>query len=120
MSLFELGYQYIVFLSFEVQFEKILERENKMSIISSYRNEYWIIPTNLNQENLLLIVDELLNGFSRSLMIDCETIELRVESGINDQSTMKKLAFNRSTKAGIDCSSKNFFFMFKAGLSQRF
>lgn len=91
MSLFELGYQYIVFLSFEVQFEKILERENKMSIISSYRNEYWIIPTNLNQENLLLIVDELLNGFSRSLMIDCETIELRVESGINDQSTMKNL-----------------------------
>ena len=83
MGLFELGFQYIIFLTFEVEFCKILDRSNKMSILSSYRNDFWIIPTNLNQHNLQLIVDALLAGFSRSLMADCESIELRVESGMN-------------------------------------
>ena len=81
MSLFELGYQYIIFVTFEVEFMKILDRGNKMSILSSHRNEFWIIPTNLNQYNLLLIVEELLRGSSRSLMLDCESVELRIESG---------------------------------------
>ena len=106
MGLFELGYQFIVFLTFEVEFVKILDRGNKMSILSSYRNEYWIVPTNLNQNYLISIIDALLNGFSRSLMFDCESVELRVESGMSVRQvclSVRQSLHHRSSINPSDC-----------------
>ena len=81
IELFELNYKYIIFLTFEVEFVKILDNSQSMTILSSFRNQSWLQPNNLDHNYITNIVDELLSGFSNQFVEDVENLQLRTESG---------------------------------------
>ena len=80
-NLFQINYKYLVFMTFEVEFVKILDKSQSMTILSSFRNRSWLIPSNLNSNYITQIVDELLSGFTQQYVDDVENLELRTESG---------------------------------------
>ena len=81
IELFELTFKYLIFLTFEVEFKKILDESQTMTILSSYRNQSWLQPTNLDRNYITNVVDELLLSFSDRYVEDVEDLQLRTESG---------------------------------------
>ena len=80
-QLFELNYKYLVFVTFEIEFKKILDESQTMTILSSFRNQSWLQPTNLDRNYIANIVDNILTGFSEQYVQDVENLQLRTESG---------------------------------------
>ena len=81
MELFELTYRYLIFITFEIEFKKILDEYQTMSILSSFRNQSWLQPTNLDHNYITNIVDNILSGFTNQYIQDVENLQLRTESG---------------------------------------
>ena len=81
MELFELTFKYLVFVTFEIEFKKILDESQTMTILSSFRNQSWLQPTNLDHNYITNIVDDILSGFSNQFVQDVEDLQLRTESG---------------------------------------
>ena len=52
-----------------------------MTILSSFRNQSWLQPTNLDRNYIANIVDNILTGFSEQYVEDVENLQLRTESG---------------------------------------
>ena len=59
-ELFELTYKYLVFTTFEVEFKKILDESQCMTILSSFRNQSWLQPDNLDRNYIANIVDNII------------------------------------------------------------
>lgn len=81
MRLFELTFKYLIFITFEIEFKKILDESQTMTILSSFRNQHWLQPSNLDHNYITNVVDGLLTGFSNQFVEDVENLQLRAESG---------------------------------------
>ena len=61
--------------------KQILDESQTMTILSSFRNQSWLQPTNLDRNYIANIVDNVLTGFSEQYVQDVENLQLRTESG---------------------------------------
>ena len=80
-NLLEENYRYLIFLAAEIEFEKIDDPSDTMTIFSSVRNSHWLVIDNLNEDHVTTLVDRLLVNFFKQYFDDIEATTRRKGSG---------------------------------------
>ena len=75
------GKEYLIFLSAEIEFHKLTDINDKMSIFSSYRNQRWISVDHNSLAVSNRYADEMLTNFSIQIMSDIDSVQNKKESG---------------------------------------
>ena len=78
---FQPGKEYIIFLSAEIEFNKIANPEDTCTIFSSFRNQRWLTIEYISPNFIRNIADELLTNFHIQIMEDIESMTNKKESG---------------------------------------
>ena len=75
------GKEFIIFLTAEIEFNKIANVEDTTTIFSSFRNQRWLTIEHNCPNFIQNIVDELLTNFHIQIMEDIESLQNKKESG---------------------------------------
>ena len=75
------GKEYLIFLAAEIQFHKIQDFQDTMTIFSSYRNQRWITVEYHSVEMANRFTDEMLTHFNIQILEDIDALHNKKESG---------------------------------------
>ena len=75
------GKEYLIFLAAEIQFHKITDVRDTMTIFSSYRNQRWLTIEYVSVEITQNYVDEMLTHFNCQILEDIDALHNKKESG---------------------------------------
>ena len=75
------GKEYLIFLAAEIEFHKLTDVTDTMTIFSSYRNQRWLT---IDYDSLAVTnryADEMLTHFGIQIMFDIDSVQNKKESG---------------------------------------
>ena len=75
------GKEYLIFLAAEIQFHKITDITDTMTIFSSYRNHRWLTIEYHSLEMTSRFTDEILTHFNIQILEDVDALHNKKESG---------------------------------------
>ena len=75
------GKEYLIFLAAEIQFHKITDLTDTMTIFSSFRNQRWLTIEYNSPELIRSYADEMLNHFNCQILEDIDALHNKKESG---------------------------------------
>ena len=75
------GREYLIFLAAEIQFHKITDFNDTMTIFSSYRNQRWLTIEYNSLEMTNRFVDQILSHFNIQILEDIDALHNKKESG---------------------------------------
>ena len=81
LHLLQPDHEYICFINAEIQFVKLTDPTDHITIMSGYRNERWLLVERLDQEYRQGLADEMLLHFTRLFLDDVEAVMNKRESG---------------------------------------
>ena len=75
------GKEYLIFLAAEIQFHKITDVTDTMTIFSSYRNQRWLTIEYNSLQEINRYADEMLANFNIQILEDIDALHNKKESG---------------------------------------